>query len=240
MSGPAHEWVILGAGTVGRQVLATLEVHAQQRGEVVLGFLDDDASRVGQLVKGLPILGTPETWLAAHGGPVQMAIALGDPKVRRQAVARIKALNLEITFPPIINPFSCIGSGVRLGEGVLLQGGVVCQCDLEVGAFTILGSCCSLAHDCVVGEFSWLSPGTRMAGHASIGDECLVGMSTLILPHKRINDRAETGAGSVITHDVPVGETVAGVPARPTRLLRAERDAMIGSFSQPPDLNHPI
>jgi sugar O-acyltransferase (sialic acid O-acetyltransferase NeuD family) len=228
------EWVIFGSGIVGRQVFASLQAHVAPRGERILGFLDDDASRVGQIVADLPILGAPEAWLSAHGRPVQVAMAVGDPKARRAAVARVKALEVGALFTPVVNPFGFIGPNVRLGEGVVMQAGVVCQCDLEIGPFTYVGSCCSVAHDCVVGEFNWLSPGVRMAGYAAIGNECWVGMNTVVLPHKKIHDRAETGAGSVITRDVPEGETVAGVPAKPTRLLRAQREAQAGVDSPPP------
>jgi acetyltransferase-like isoleucine patch superfamily enzyme len=39
-----------------------------------------------------------------------------------------------------------------------------------------------------------------------------------------IGDGGETGAGSVVTHDVPPGRLVKGIPARDARAAREDED----------------
>ncbi len=48
-----------------------------------------------------------------------------------------------------------------------------------------------------------------------IGDEAFIGSDTMLRAPVRVGKGARTGAGSVVTHDVPDGEVVYGVPARP-------------------------
>ncbi|MBI3132454.1 MAG: hypothetical protein HYZ13_14150 [Acidobacteria bacterium] len=218
MTASPSEWVIVGSGILGRQVEASLQACAAARGEALLGYLDDDPAKVGLEVGGRPILGVTDAWLRSHGRPVHVAVAIGNPRGREAVAERIRALGVGAQFTPVINPFSFVGPRVVLEEGVIVNAGCVCQCDLTVGAFTILASCCSLAHDSRVGSYSWLSPGSRLAGYASVGDECWIGMNTAVLPHRKVHDRAETGAGSVIHKDVPEDAVVAGVPARLLRM----------------------
>jgi bifunctional UDP-N-acetylglucosamine pyrophosphorylase / glucosamine-1-phosphate N-acetyltransferase len=48
-----------------------------------------------------------------------------------------------------------------------------------------------------------------------IGTDAFIGSDTILRAPVTVGDRARTGAGSVVTHDVPPGVTVVGVPARP-------------------------
>ena len=52
-----------------------------------------------------------------------------------------------------------------------------------------------------------------------IGDEVFIGSDTMLVAPLKIGDRSVTGAGSVVTHDVPEDTLVMGVPAKEKRKL---------------------
>ena len=47
-----------------------------------------------------------------------------------------------------------------------------------------------------------------------IGNDAFIGSDTMLVAPVRIGDAAATGAGAVVTKDVPANSTVIGVPAR--------------------------
>ena len=52
-------------------------------------------------------------------------------------------------------------------------------------------------------------------GEVVIGERAMIGAGAVVLPGVRIGADASVAANSLVTRDVPEGETVAGVPASP-------------------------
>ena len=48
----------------------------------------------------------------------------------------------------------------------------------------------------------------------TVGDGAFLGVDTMIVAPRTIGEGAKTGAGSVVTRDVPAGKLAVGVPAR--------------------------
>ena len=57
-----------------------------------------------------------------------------------------------------------------------------------------------------------------------IGNDIWIGVGSSILPGVTIGDGAVIGARSVVTHDVPEGAIVVGVPARILRYRKKSSD----------------
>ncbi|PSQ17595.1 acetyltransferase [Halobacteriales archaeon QS_8_69_26] len=52
-------------------------------------------------------------------------------------------------------------------------------------------------------------------GEVVIAEEAMIGAGAIVLPGVEVGERASVAANSLVTEDVPPGETVAGVPATP-------------------------
>jgi bifunctional UDP-N-acetylglucosamine pyrophosphorylase/glucosamine-1-phosphate N-acetyltransferase len=119
-------------------------------------------------------------------------------------------------------PFAHVRSGAYLERGAHMGNfGELKNSRLGAGAkmghFSYLG-------DATVGAGANIGAGTitcnfdgKQKNKTEIGENAFIGSDTMLVAPVKIGRGARTGAGSVVTHDVPDGETVVGVPAKRMR-----------------------
>ncbi len=120
----------------------------------------------------------------------------GEPESIIADTAVISKLNVELGVALNIMHFVFISNNVKIGKGVLLNTG------------------CRIHHDCIIGEFSEISPNATVTGNCVIGKKCSIGASATILPGIKIGDHVIVGAGAVVTKNIESNSVVTGVPAK--------------------------
>lgn len=108
------------------------------------------------------------------------------------------------------------GGELRIGDGTIVENNVHISCagGIGVGRNVSIGPFVSLIdNDHSLGE-NGPRDGALRVGMIRIGDGVWIGAGARILKNVTIGERAIVGANAVVTHDVPAGARVAGVPAR--------------------------
>lgn len=212
--------IVLGAGGHGRETVSLIRAaEAQSPGRWDLLGIAAEGQPESPLLEALDVkwLGPIET-LPANNAAV--SVAVGDSQRRAQLQRQARARGFRPAS--LAHPTASIGLDVEMGAGCYIGCLTVVTTQVRLGEGVQVNVSCSLSHDVTIGDFATLSPGVHLAGGVTVGEGATVFTGATVLPHVRVGRDAVVGAGAVVVGDVPDGQTVVGVPARP---LHAHHEA---------------
>ena len=212
----------LGAGDHARVVLDAVRCTGQYE---VVGLLDADERLWGREVDGARVLGGDALLASLPAEGVHHAFmglgSVGDASVRVRVFEAARKAGVRLVT--ILHPASIVSATASVGDGSVVLAGAVVNIGATVGENVIINTGAIIEHDCVVGDHAHVAPGACLAGRVVVGSRAHVGAGVTVLQRVRIGEATIVGAGAVVVRDVPRGQTVMGVPARP------------GTQQRPPD-----
>ncbi|MCQ9618263.1 NeuD/PglB/VioB family sugar acetyltransferase [Paenalcaligenes niemegkensis] len=209
---------VYGASGFGREVLPILrqQIHTNVDGIAAeLVFVDDGATE--EFINNVPVMSYTD-FIAQTDKERFVVIAIANSQVREKLALQcesdgvlpweLKAQNAVILDAvvlgegPLLCPFTCITSNVRIGQY------------FHANIYSYV------AHDCVIGDYVTFAPGVKCNGNVHIHDHAYIGTGAILkqgTPDKplTIGKGAIVGMGAVVTKDVPPGVVVVGNPAKP-------------------------
>jgi UDP-perosamine 4-acetyltransferase len=203
--------VIDGAGRQGRNAAGIFGLSPAVF--PIAGFLDD-GKVFGEVVDGWPVLGGLDRMdNAAFLDHHAWFVALGDNALRERLGRRLTGEGVTIVNAihphASVSPFAAvgvgvyaaafvhIGSGSRVGDWALLEGGALVGTDAAVGSAVSLG------------------PSAILTGGATAGDRTFIGAGAVVVNDVRVGSDCIVAASAAVVRGVPDGVRVQGVPARP-------------------------
>jgi len=198
--------VILGAGLGATQVLDILEHDEAQQ---AIAVVDDDPSRFGGEVDGVPIVGGSSHAIALfREGAFDAAVISISTSVPVRTKLRQLCEQAGLPLANVIDPTARITRGVRMGAG-----NVICaNCHFGVG--TVIGdnnfisAYNSFDHHNELGNDISTGPGVMTSGLVHIGDRCRFGTGVFIEPHVEIGAGVQIASGAVIVGSIPADHAV--------------------------------
>lgn len=197
--------LILGAGGHGH-ALADL---AAECGWTIVGFTD-------RARRGPDVLGE-DTELAEllRAGKIDGAVVgVGNTGLSRRVELFQLLKEAAAVVPTLVHPRAVVSRSCRIGEGAVIFPGSVLGAGVQIGDNAVVYSGAVIEHDCRIADHAYLSPGVILSGTVSVEARAFLGSGAVVLPGLTIGQGGVVAAGAVVTRDVPMGETVAGTPAR--------------------------
>lgn len=202
--------LIIGAGGLGRELESWLDrVPEHSRDWKIHGYLDDNPDALAGFPSDYTVLSGLDTFAFVD---TDLAIlAIGQPKWKRAAVARLEG---RVEFLTFTGPGALVGKHVNIGRGCVIGMDCMLTTNIDVGDFVTINSRSTIGHDVRIGSYSSLIGNVMVSGDCSVGQDVYVGSSATLIQGRRVGDRAVIAAGAVAFRHVRADTTVVGNPAR--------------------------
>jgi sugar O-acyltransferase (sialic acid O-acetyltransferase NeuD family) len=204
--------LIIGARADGHAKVVLEILKAGKKYEVV-GFIDDDASKLGAEIKGLKVIGnTDELAIFKKSLGVECAMAaIGNNPLRRKLSQKIIDSGLELINA--IHPTAYFDPDVEIGNGCYIGQGVIVVTGTKIGNSVNIHTGATIDHDNIIEDGANLGPGVHTAGRVKIGRDAFLGTGAIVIPDGYVGERSVIGAGSVVLKHIPSNVTAVGIPA---------------------------
>ncbi len=205
-----NDLIIYGAGAIGKFVAHNIDLFEGSWN--ILGFVDNDDSKAGGRLCGLPILSRDHLASRDIEG-LNAVIAISRPAAKAHIAEKLKARG--VVFPNFVARGSWLSNGVvTLGRGVLIYPGTSIDHETEIGNFVTINAGCAIGHNAQVGDFATISPGVCLGGYTTVGRGAFLGIGCCTKQGVEIGARSVVGGQAMLIGNVDAEKTVVGVPGK--------------------------
>jgi sugar O-acyltransferase (sialic acid O-acetyltransferase NeuD family) len=205
--------VILGAGGASREIAEAVEdINRREQRWNLLGFLDDEPTKIGRIIDGVRVLG-PISAAARYSALFLIGIAAArNHGARRRVVETLKVR--QDRFATIVHPSASVSRHAKVGWGSALLHNVIITPDAIIGNHVIVEYGAMIGHGALIEDFVTIAPGAIISGSVRICRGVFLGAGSVIRDGVTINEDALVGMGAVVVQDVASHSIVVGNPAR--------------------------
>ena len=140
-------------------------------------------------------------------------IAIGNNKIRQKINITIQ--NKINSFPiNAIHKNASISTTAKFGYGIMIGDGCIINACSSIGHGVICNTQTVIEHECIIGEYSHIAPGTVLCGNVKVGEQTFIGAKSVVREGVKIGNNVTIGAGTVIIKDIPDNSKVVGNPQR--------------------------
>ncbi|AUM97504.1 TPA: acetyltransferase [Clostridium botulinum] len=209
--------LLLGGGGHCKSVLDSL-ISRKLYTEIAI---IDKKENVGKSILGVSIIGCDDDLLKFYKEGYTYAFvtlgSIGDPINRVKLFKKLKQIGFKI--PNIIDSTAIISEYVDLAEGIYIGKNVVINVGTYIDKGAIINTSSIIEHDCIIGEFSHISPGSVLCGEVQIGANTHVGARSVVKQQVKIGAKTLIGMGSVVLKNISENVIAFGNPCKEVTVL---------------------
>jgi sugar O-acyltransferase (sialic acid O-acetyltransferase NeuD family) len=199
--------ILVAASGLAREAL-----EAVRSGDTyqVIGFVDDDPARWGDVIDDVKVLGGLD--LVGDLSDAAVLLCAGRGSGRASLASRLDIEDAR--YATVIHPSVSLPRSSPVGVGSIVLAGCVLTASVRLGRHVVAMPKVVLTHDDVVDDYATLCAGAVLGGSVQVGPGAYLGMNASVKERVIIGADAVVGMGSIVLRDVPERETWFGVPAR--------------------------
>ncbi len=199
--------LLLGGGGHCRSVLDTIRSLGQYT-EIAIVAPDTGET------DGIKVIGRdediPELFKAGWKDAFITLGSIGNTNIRRKLYDLLK--NTGMNIPAFVDPSAVVAETARIGEGCFVGKRAVVNAGAVIGTCAIINTAVVIEHDCMVGDFSHISPGAVLCGAVWVENDVHIGAAAVVRQGIKIQSGCMIGMGSVVLKDLPENVTAYGNP----------------------------
>ena len=143
----------------------------------------------------------------------EIMVAIADPQEREKVVSRLPRFTQFFTF---IHPTAIISQNfdVVIGEGSFIGANSIITTNIKIGNHAILNRANHIGHDCIIGDYLSMMPGSVISGDVNIGNNVYLGTNASIREKLSIHSLSVIGMNSCVIKHIEESGVYVGVPAK--------------------------
>lgn len=204
--------LLIGGGGHCRSVLSSIKTMGKYN---IVGILDTK-EQVGKIIDGVQVIGTDDEMNSLFYKGVKNAVitigSIGDTSLRVKLYNKLKDIGFNL--PIIIDKTAIVDNNCSIGEGTFIGKGSIVNSGTVIDKCTIVNTGVIVEHDCNIGEFSHLAPGSVICGNVKIGINTHIGANSTIIQEIEVGDNTLIGAGSIVVKNIGSFKKAYGNPCK--------------------------